>query len=186
MVPEPAPGTPARQEDMEIEKLAGLPAHPLFVHLPVVVVPLAASGALILAVFPRFIAKWGWWVVGAAGVGALGAILAAGSGEALEESVRETDAIERHAELGEMARNVSLVLFVVVLALMVARKVLAAGRFRTVAASIVVAAVSVGAVVTIANAGHTGAESVWSDRIENGSEGESDHSGGDGRYDDSD
>ena len=171
---------------MEIEKIAGLPAHPLFVHLPVVIVPMAAAGALLLSVFPRFIAKWGWWVVGSAGVGALGAILATGSGEALEESVRETDALERHAELGEMARNVSLVLFVVVLALMLARRVLAASRFRTIVASIVVAAASVGAVVTLANAGHSGAESVWSDRTKNGSQGDSGDSGGEDQYDDED
>ncbi|MGA0877506.1 MAG: DUF2231 domain-containing protein [Ilumatobacteraceae bacterium] len=163
--------------EMEIEELAGLPAHPLFVHLPVVVVPMAAAAALFLAVFPRFISKWGWWAVGLAGVGALGAVLAAGSGEALEESVRETEAIERHVELGEMARNLSLVLFVVVLALMLARKVLAVSRLRTIVASIVVAAAAVGAVVTIASAGHTGAESVWSDRTKDGSE---------KRYDDED
>lgn len=172
---------------MEIEKLAGLPAHPLFVHLPVVVVPMAAAGALFLAVFPRFIARWGWWVVGFAGAGALGAIMAAGSGEALEESVRETGAVERHAELGEMARNVSLVLFMVVLALMVARKFLAGNRARTVIASVVVAVASVGAVVTVANAGHTGAESVWEDRL---SEGGEDQEGDDvddrGRDDDGD
>lgn len=155
---------------MDIDKLAGLPAHPLFVHLPVVVVPLAAIGTLILAVVPRFIARWGWWVVGSAGVGALGAVLAAGSGEALEESVRETEAIERHAELGEMARNVSLVLFAVVLAAMVARRFLAADRVRTVVASVVMAAASIGAVVTVANAGHTGAESVWEDRVSVGGE----------------
>ena len=31
----------------------GLPAHPLFVHLPAVLVPLATIGVIILAVRPR-------------------------------------------------------------------------------------------------------------------------------------
>lgn len=39
---------------MELNNLFGLPAHPLLVHLPVVMVPLAAIGALVLAIRPRF------------------------------------------------------------------------------------------------------------------------------------
>lgn len=153
---------------MEIDTLAGLPAHPLFVHVPVILVPMAALAAGLLALFPRLIRRWGWWVVGLAGVGAVGAILAAGSGEGLEDRVEETAALERHTDLGEVARNVSIVLFVVVLALVLAQRFITVSRIRTVVASILMIVTATGAAGTIAAAGHSGAESVWSERIDSG------------------
>ena len=151
---------------MEIDTLSGLPAHPLFVHIPVVLVPLAASAAVILVVFPQHIRRFGWWVAGFAGIGALGAILAAGSGEALEDRVEETAALERHTDLGEVARTVSILLFVVLVALVLGHRLLIGRRLRRALAVVVVGAVSVGAVATIAGAGHSGAESVWSDVVD--------------------
>ena len=38
----------------EIDKLFGIPAHPLIVHIPVVLVPLAAVGAVLALVVPRW------------------------------------------------------------------------------------------------------------------------------------
>lgn len=152
---------------MEIDTLSGLPAHPLFVHIPVVLVPMAALGAIALAIFPRFIRRWGWWVVALAGVGALGAIFAASSGEAFEERVEETSALERHTELGEVARSVSIVLFIVLISLVLAQRFLNGNRLRTIAASAVVIAAAAGAVGTIAAAGHSGADSVWSEVVTN-------------------
>jgi hypothetical protein len=52
----------------------GLPAHPLFVHVPVIFIPLAAIGGLVLAVMPRWLrGDAGPWV-GLAAVIALGAL----------------------------------------------------------------------------------------------------------------
>jgi uncharacterized membrane protein len=81
---------------MEINNLFGLPAHPLLVHLPVVMVPMAALGAIILAIFPKFFTRYGWWVTGIAFIGAVGAILAAGSGEALEQKLGEQSLVMFH------------------------------------------------------------------------------------------
>ena len=87
---------------MELEKLFGLPAHPLLVHIPVVLVPLAAIIAIVFAFKPAWLDRFGWGLVALSGVGALGAILAAGSGEGLEglQNQAETAAREDHFELG--------------------------------------------------------------------------------------
>jgi hypothetical protein len=98
----------------------------------------------------------------------VGAILAAGSGEGLEDRVDETAVLERHTDLGEVARNVSIVLFVVVLALVLAQRFITVSRIRTVMASILMIVTATGATGTIAAAGHSGAESVWSERIDSG------------------
>lgn len=150
---------------MEIDTLAGLPAHPLFVHIPVIVVPMAAMAAGILAIFPRFIGRWVWWVAGLAGVGALGAVLTAGSGEALEERIEETALVERHTELGELARAVSIALFAVLVVVAVTWRFVSGKRIRTAVASVVMLGAAAGAVGTIAAAGHSGAESVWSEVV---------------------
>ena len=44
---------------MEIETLFGLPAHPLIVHVPIVLVPLSAVGAVLMC-WPFLRAKIGW------------------------------------------------------------------------------------------------------------------------------
>ncbi len=43
----------------EIETQNGLPAHPLLVHVPIVLVPLSAVGA-VLMLWPFLRAKIGW------------------------------------------------------------------------------------------------------------------------------
>ena len=58
---------------MEIDKLFGLPAHPLLVHVPVVLVPLAALMAIAFAIRPAWLDRFGWWLVAVSGVGAVGA-----------------------------------------------------------------------------------------------------------------
>lgn len=173
---------------MELNNLFGLPAHPLIVHLSVVMVPLAAIGAVLLAIRGAWIDRFGWWVVGFAGVGAVSAVLAAGSGEALEERVDETEALERHAELGETARLVSVLFFVVVLAVVLGRWWFrrraggrSAGISRTLARAMSVALVVAGVAATYAmvQAGHQGAKATWGDL-----EDESDRDGDDGGDDD--
>lgn len=166
---------------MELEKLFGLPAHPLLVHIPVVLVPLAGLIALVMAFKTAWLDKFGWWLVGLTGVGMIGAILAAGSGEGLEslQRVGETAAREDHFELGELARTLSIVFFLVVLAV-VALRWYAKNKggdsgvwsfIRSKAGAIVVAVVlviSAGAATwTMAVAGHQGAKLAWCEEMNN-------------------
>ncbi|MFM7253501.1 MAG: DUF2231 domain-containing protein [Ilumatobacteraceae bacterium] len=164
---------------MEIEKIAGLPAHPLFAHLPVVVIPLAGLAAILFAVRPAWLDRFGWGLVAASGLGMAGAVLAAGSGEALEEmlergGVGESGLLEQHAEMGEIARTVAVLFFVVVLAVVLIRHLarrraqpqsaiarVASSRVGAIVMSVVLVLSAGAATATVAAAGHKGAEAHW-------------------------
>lgn len=104
-----------------MDTITGLPAHPLMVHLPVVLVPLAALGALVLALRPRWQPTFGPLLAAVTGLGLVGTLLASSSGEALEERLEDagrriTGALEEHVEAGEGAAVVVGVFFALVLA----------------------------------------------------------------------
>lgn len=164
---------------MELEKLFGLPAHPLLVHIPVVLVPLAALIAIVFAFKPAWLDRFGWGLVALSGVGAVGAILAASSGRGLEnlQNEAETAAREDHFELGEIARNISILFFVIVTAVVVlrylARRRAAAGHSSTgvwgfiaskagaIAIAVLLVLSASAATYTISVAGHQGAKLNW-------------------------
>jgi hypothetical protein len=85
---------------MEIDELFDLPAHPLLVHVPIVLVPLALLAALV-ALVPLARRPAALAAAALAVVGGVGAFLATGAGEKLEDRVRETELVEEHAESGE-------------------------------------------------------------------------------------
>lgn len=165
---------------MELEELFGLPAHPLLVHMPVVIIPLAGIIAVVFAFRPAWLDRFGWGLVALAGMGALGGILAAGSGEGLEDSSRGGEALEEHAEMGELARTLGIVFFLVVLGVVLARyfarKNAGAGsgwsklgsKGAGIAMSILLVMSAAAATVTIAQAGHQGAVLVWDDEDRGG------------------
>ncbi len=64
----------------------GLPLHPLIVHLAVVAVPLAALGALLLGLAPRWRHQLRWPVIVTAIIAAGATQLAAMSGDALKDA----------------------------------------------------------------------------------------------------
>jgi uncharacterized membrane protein len=165
-----------------MDTLFGLPAHPLLVHIPIVLLPLAAIGVIVMLIKPSWHQRYRWVVLGMGIAGALGATLAAQAGEELENrivAVEGREAARRwhdHAEMGETARNVAL-LFVLVLLVFVllpwwqerrvyqpdADGVVPNGGHRVLVIVVSVLAVltAAGSVVTIVQAGHTGSKSVW-------------------------
>lgn len=172
-----------------MDKIFGLPAHPLLVHIPIVLLPLAAVGVVVMAIRPAWHERYRWVVLALGAAGTIGAVLAASAGERLESriiAVEGRDAAsswERHAELGETARNVAL-LFLVLLACYVlipwwlerraaatpvaSPSALATPRLRWVRPVIAALAIvgAAASVVTVVRAGHTGSESVWQDYVE--------------------
>jgi uncharacterized membrane protein len=165
---------------MELEKIFGLPAHPFLVHMPVVLIPLCGIVAIVFAFKTAWLDRFGWALVAVTGLGAVGGILAAGSGEGLEaiqHRAGETPsaAAEDHFELGETARNMGILFFLIVLAVVAirwyARKHGGTEGIWTAlsskAAGIVMAVllvVSAGAATySISKAGHQGAKLVWED-----------------------
>ena len=159
----------------------GLPAHPLMVHAPVVLVPLSAIAA-ILVIRPSWRARIGWIAVVLSGVALLFTQLAIGSGEALEESVKETRLVEAHTEMGESGWPRVFLLFVGLLAVMVLGiwlrrraaangTTLAADPLPVLVVAIATALVGVMASVQIYRIGHSGAKATWSDvKIQPGGE----------------
>ena len=168
-----------------MDQIAGVPSHPLFVHVPVVLLPLAALLAVVLLFKQAWFERYQWVLLGLVGLGAVGAVLAAASGEELEEAGERSSGIAEHAEAGEMARNVSLLFLLVVVAWIVVPKLLrrraggssAGGSstgggatprwFRPVVAAAVVL-VGAGSIVTVVDAGHSGAEEVWNEDDDDG------------------
>lgn len=163
-----------------MDTIGGLVAHPLLVHVPVVLVPLAAVGVVAMALRPAWQQRFAAVVTALAGVGAVGAVAASRSGEALEERFEASGqtvsgTLERHAEMGESAPLVVIAFVVVLLAwtLFAAwrrrvgeeRAVAVAKRPRVVGAALCAVSVLVGvlAAVAVVRTGHSGAESVWED-----------------------
>lgn len=168
-----------------MDTITGIPAHPLFVHIPVVLLPLGAILAIVMLIKQQWFDRYKWMLVGVVGVGALGAILAASSGEALEETVErggEGAGLEAHAEAGEMARTLGIVFFAVVVAWIVVpvllkRRAASKGAaeagmpswFRP-AIAVAVVACGAGSVYTVIDAGHSGAKQVWNEEGDGGEE----------------
>jgi hypothetical protein len=164
---------------MELEKIFGLPAHPLLVHVPVALIPLCAVGAILMVVSASWRQRIGWVVVVLAGVTVAASQLAAGSGEAFEEALDDrSQLIRRHAELGETFVWFAIAFFVALLAMMIwdtlqrRRKAKGTeetglkettGRTVALVLSVVVVVAAVGATYRVYQVGHSGAEAVWSE-----------------------
>jgi uncharacterized membrane protein len=165
-----------------METIFGVPAHPFFVHIPVVMIPLAAVGVLVMVIRQSWWERYKWATLVVAGVGMIGAIVAAGTGEELEEAVENTASrqlLRTHVEAGEVSRTVSIVFFLVLFAAVVVVPWLVRRRFPAASAdtkgsartprwlhgvvSIALVVTALGASWAMYDAGHSGAKSVWSD-----------------------
>ena len=152
------------------DTIAGLPLHPLVVHAVEVIVPLAALAVLLAAVWPTF-RSWAFALPLALALGALVLVpIATQSGEALEERVSETAAVEAHTQLGEQLTPWVIGLAVVAAALFYltwqARrghegKGWAAPRWLPVVIMVAALVASTGTIVQAVRIGHSGATSVW-------------------------
>ncbi|HAP74692.1 MAG TPA: hypothetical protein DCR14_01245 [Acidimicrobiaceae bacterium] len=160
------------------DTIGDLPAHPLMVHVPVVLLPLATIGVIAMTVRPHLVRSFGWLVTALAGIGFVGTVLAASSGESLEDDYRESgmaisDTLRDHGEMGETVRLLALLFFVIVLGWMLflrwRRKVgeeqatAKARKPRHIAAVLAALAIVSGSVatVTMTLTAHNGAKSVW-------------------------
>lgn len=148
-----------------MEQIFDLPAHPLFVHAPLALMPIVAVLAAAILLRPAWRGRFGWVAVASVGALFVMVLLAMNSGEALEEAI-ETGAIERHEELAETTRLLVFLLLVVVTAgAVLARRVARGGaeglkRVVTVLAGLTVVLGTLSTVWMI-RTGHEGARVVW-------------------------
>lgn len=103
------------------ELIGGLPLHALVVHFTVVLLPIAAVGSLLTAVWPAVRRRFGWLAVAAAAVSVILVPISTESGENLEEGLgAETNPlVQKHSELADMMIYWAAGLFVVVTVLMI-------------------------------------------------------------------
>ena len=171
-----------------MDNINGLPLHPLIVHVPVAMLPLAFLGVIVMMVRRAWYERYRWAVLVVGGIGTLGAILAAATGESLESDVRRSEGVESmraihdHAEAGDVARTVAIVFLVALAAWVVIpwyldrRHALGDtdatphdGRGTTIARNalmVTTAVLAAASMVTVYRAGHTGATSVWHEQLE--------------------
>lgn len=166
----------------------GLPAHPFFVHVPIILIPLCGIGAVAMAVSPTVRARYGVLIAGLTVVAGISTQFAISSGQGLRDSVPDSAALNQHIQIAESIRPLVLLLFLAIVAMLwldrraaratapsaagngsdvgtTARSGTAAdGREKTlrlVVAGLAVV-VALGANVRLLQIGHTGAKATWS------------------------
>lgn len=179
-----------RMQLLAIDTVGGIPAHPLLVHIPVLMIPLALALTILAFHKPaRTPALWG--AAGSAFVGLIGCFLASSSGEALQNAVENDALLRAHTEAGDQVALFAAPFFVVLLvalvvqlsrndalpfvkSLSVAKKVSA-----TVLTGVLALSVALGALASYKTyqAGHSGAKSAWHD-VDVSKVHEGDHRGG--------
>ncbi len=82
-----------------LDTISGIPSHPLFVHAPVVLIPLVGLAAIALAFRPAWRTTLGWWPAVATGVCLIATLLAVGSGNAFDERLDGLVDTDRHESL---------------------------------------------------------------------------------------
>jgi hypothetical protein len=141
--------------------VAGLPLHPLVIHISIVLIPLVAIGALIMSYLPSFSRRYGKMILVIAIVGQISLFLAKFTGEALEEILDKE--MGRHAELGEIAPFITLPMVALIyLRWRLDRSGATVGSAwvrRLTSVALIFAAIA--SIVVIVLVGHSGAQSVW-------------------------
>lgn len=140
------------------DKIGDLPAHPLIVHLPIVLGPVVGLLAL-LCLVPKWRAKLLWPTAALAVIFAVATIVAAETGESLARTLQIGDGIEEHQEAAETLR-----LFGILLAIVTVGVALLGERLKGLvqtAAVVVVAALGVATIAFTVKTGHAGATAVW-------------------------
>ncbi|HVQ88676.1 MAG TPA: DUF2231 domain-containing protein [Actinomycetes bacterium] len=148
------------------ETFNGIPIHPLVVHAVVVLIPLAAVGVIAIAVYPKWRASFGFFVLLVALVGTALVPIATMSGNNLAVALGEPPLVLRHKSLGQTLIYLAVPLLVMAIILWWMGRRERHHRTNSSALSlivgvlaVVVAAATIGQVVRI---GHSGADAVWS------------------------
>ncbi|MFF4543858.1 hypothetical protein [Streptomyces sp. NPDC001435] len=153
-----------------LDRLFGLPAHPLIVHATVVVVPTAAVAVALAALWPRF-RVWAGPLPLLLSLTALTLVpVTVKSGESLARRLDETALTQRHGDLGQGLLPWVGALTVAAAALFWLNRRDAhpprtqhPARFRLTAAALILLALAAatGSSLQIVRVGHSGAEAAW-------------------------
>ncbi len=149
----------------QLVSIGGIPLHPLVVHAVVVLVPLTALGAIVMAIVPKFSRRFGPLV-------ALGALVSVGSAvlakEAGEQLARVKPVSADHLHWGSQVPLWVGIFGLAVIGFWFVDRGIPSNRARPLwlrIAAIGVVALSVVATLYVLAAGHSGAEAVWASLI---------------------
>jgi uncharacterized membrane protein len=160
---------------LNLETLAGLPAHPLLLHVPVVLIPILAGATVALMAKPEWRLRYGLAWAAVALVTMAFTILAAGAGEAFRASrpIFASAALNEHAELGDQLKAVVVLFSAGIVGVVISDHLRDSGLlgrlaqlvhrppiFRAVRLGLSLLAVV--ALVWVVRTGHEGAEVAWS------------------------
>lgn len=160
----------------DLVTVGGLPLHPLLVHAVVVLLPLSAVGAVVIAARPPWRRRFGP-VVAALTVLAVALVpITQETGDQLKHKLGENPLIERHEELADTLLPYAIVFGVLVLALVVIgrltdRKARNSDSATTprrggwtgllVAVAVLTVLSSVATTARVVQVGHSGSTAVW-------------------------
>lgn len=141
-------------------EINGLPAHPLLVHLVVVLLPLSALGAILISLWPAAQRKLSFLVPLGATIGAVAVPITVRAGRDLAEQFGNPPFIEQHEEYGEKVLPWAVALAVTtILQWLYLRR--GKGGPPRLLLSLAVIASAVGTVVYVVLTGDSGARAVW-------------------------
>jgi hypothetical protein len=159
-----------------LDLINGIPAHILFVHVVVVLVPLTALALIMCAALPSVMRRFGLALPALALVSVVSVPLTTDAGEWLERHVDSNALVRKHAELGDELLPWAIALFLVATAVWWSYRRAAhhtpdaVGSARgTVATPVRIASavlslvIGVGAGVQVYRIGDSGAKAAWHD-----------------------
>jgi uncharacterized membrane protein len=177
-----------------VDRLFGLPAHPLVVHIPVAMLPLAALGVVLMLIRRSWYDRYRWAVLAIATIGTIGAVIATSTGEGLQHQIAQREgeaaarAVHAHAESGDVARTAAIAFLVALAAWVIVpwylerraarrtpdatsdvapvtsdttRVTSRGSTWLRTALMVATAVTAVVSMVTIVDAGHSGASKAW-------------------------
>jgi len=126
----------------ELIDIGGIPAHPLVVHAVVVLLPLAAISATLIALAPRWRRRYGWPVLVLTALAVATIPLAKTTGDQLRAALAgvQNPLIDEHQQLGDQMLPFGLAFGVAVLVLLVAGRLADRERAAEAAAPVHAAA----------------------------------------------
>ncbi len=151
-----------------VDLIWGLPAHPLMVHAPVVLLPLSVVGSIILATSAKHRDRYDLLVGAGAVVALVSTFLATKSGERLSERLAVEAAVERHEDLAGTTLVLAAAFAVLTLVNAATSRIRAFDRSTVSGAILPVVAACIGVLATIwmIRTGHEGARLVWENVVE--------------------
>jgi hypothetical protein len=157
-----------------MERIFDLPAHPLFVHAPMVLLPLTAIAAVMFIFRPIWRVRFRWQMAAASFIVFVSTFLATQSGEALDQALKGLAPIDKHADMAEVTQVLCFGFFILTLAMAFLAPRLnpisdqldhsnVSPQSKTTGSllALVVAVIAIVATVWMIRTGHEGAKVVW-------------------------